>query len=400
MKSIGIVAEYNPFHLGHAYQLSYLAEEWPEAVRIVVMSGSFVQRGMPAFFSKFHRAYWAVLGGADLVIELPTAFALRSAEFFATGSMRLLDKLGVDAFSFGSEVTNVDLLCHLAELSNSSLVQEECKQLMKEGKSYGEALRQALISASLKAKVLLDSPNALLGLEYIRALQNYHLSPLPLLIERKSAYHSKNLGDTLPSSTAIREVLPSKNWTILQSCFPEEIFSEVKITLEQGAYLDTHRYEDFLLYESRKATAEQLQNLGDFKEGIENRWLQAAQEGTWSQARKAIKSKRYSYARLDRMAAYVALNATKAFLSKAHEEGPQYGRILAFNNMGRKWLKENTSTLPLITKWSTYYKQATGLAKEMAALDMRATDTQALCMSASMQRQGEKDFKTSPITVN
>ena len=116
MKTIGIICEYNPFHNGHAHQLHTLAQEHPEALRICIMSGSFVQRGEPAIFSKFDRARWAILGGADIVIELPTLYSLGSAQLFGTGSIRMVKALHIDALSFGSETADLDTLLSLIHI--------------------------------------------------------------------------------------------------------------------------------------------------------------------------------------------------------------------------------------------------------------------------------------------
>ena len=159
MKTIGIICEYNPFHNGHTHQLHTLAQEHPEALRICIMSGSFVQRGEPAIFSKFDRARWAILGGADIVIELPTLYSLGSAQLFGTGAIRMVKALHIDALSFGSETADLDTLVDIAKRMDCESTQTVLRTYINEGMSYGSAFRKALNTE------MLNTPNALLGLE-------------------------------------------------------------------------------------------------------------------------------------------------------------------------------------------------------------------------------------------
>ena len=145
MKAIGIICEYNPFHNGHAHQLHTLSVSYPDTLRVAIMSGSFVQRGEPAYFTKFDRARWAIYGGADIVIELPTIYSLGSAELFCTGAIRLMKALHIDSISFGSELdSNTTILYKAAELFNTKQGQEAIQCHLKTGLSYGTALRQVI----------------------------------------------------------------------------------------------------------------------------------------------------------------------------------------------------------------------------------------------------------------
>ncbi len=400
MKSIGIVAEYNPIHIGHAYQLSYIAERWPQATRIVVMSGSFVQRGLPAFFSKYDRASWAILSGADLVIELPSVFAIRSAEIFASGAMRLLSKMKVDAFSFGSEISNLDLLDKTAQLTFDDMVQKECQKLLRTGLSYGAALRQAISAVNPAVAPLLQSPNALLGIEYLRAVYQYDLPLIPLIVKRESSYHRKTLDKTrYPSATALRLAMEKTGYHDLSPYFTEEVGPLVENALKRGAYSSLSRYYDLLLYAGRTLPLHTLSLLGDFSEGIENRWKEMCHHVSWPLARDHIKTKRYSYARIDRMAAYTLLSWTQETLQKAHRCGPLYARVLAFNQTGRLWLRDYQGDLPIVTKWGKFIKSASGTQKDMALSDIMATDVQALTMATVSERKGGADFFHSSIYI-
>ena len=201
MKTIGIICEYNPFHNGHAHQLHTLAQEHPEALRICIMSGSFVQRGEPAIFSKFDRARWAILGGADIAIELPTLYSLGSAQLFGTGSIRMVKALHIDALSFGSETANLDALLDIAKRMDCESTQTVLHTYINEGMSYGSAFRKALDTE------ILNTPNALLGLEYIRAGLTYYPSLKYIPILRTSDHHDATITKDFPSGTALRKLI-------------------------------------------------------------------------------------------------------------------------------------------------------------------------------------------------
>ena len=307
MKTIGIICEYNPFHNGHAHQLHTLAQLHPDALRICIMSGSFVQRGEPAIFSKFDRAGWAILGGADIVIELPTLYSTGSAQLFGTGAIRMAKALAIDALSFGSETADLDTLVDIAKRMDCESTQEQLRTYIKEGMSYGAAFRKALDTE------ILNTPNALLGLEYIRAglAYNAKLEYIPIL--RTSNHHEETLTDELPSGTALRQLITSTGnlSSQLQSIIPPSIASDMTQVIENGNYVNYNRYHDMIHSLSRRTTPKELEKFGDFSEGIEHLWSKAAQQTSWTAATEEIKSKRYTYARLQRMGAYLTLGITK-----------------------------------------------------------------------------------------
>ena len=435
MKTIGIICEYNPFHNGHAHQIYTLAQEHPDALRICIMSGSFVQRGEPAIFSKFDRARWAILGGADIVIELPTLYALGSAQLFGTGAIRMVKALHIDALSFGSETTNLDALVNIAKRMDCESTQSVLRTYINEGMSYGSAFRKALNTE------MLNTPNALLGLEYIRAGLNYYptLKYMPIL--RTSDHHEANITKDFPSGTALRKLITnmatgsnncninsiytstnmdtttsaSTNSTInstattitkvnianrklelqLQSIVPKSIADDMTNILSNGAYVNYNRYFDMVHTLSRRSSTKELQSIGAFNEGIEHLWTKAAQQATWDLAMEHIKSKRYTYARLQRMGAYLALRIQKDVLQCAMQEGPQYARLLAFNDRGRQWLR-NEFEIPLIQKWAKAPNELNTLGQTMHQIDTLATDVQALCFHNEIKRMGHMDYTYTP----
>ena len=393
MKTIGIICEYNPFHNGHAHQLHTLAQEHPEALRICIMSGSFVQRGEPAIFSKFDRARWAILGGADIVIELPTLYSLGSAQLFGTGSIRMVKALHIDALSFGSETADLDTLVDIAKRMDCESTQAVLRTYINEGMSYGSAFRKALDTE------ILNTPNALLGLEYIRAGLNYHptLKYMPIL--RTSDHHESNIIKDFPSGTALRKLITnmatSSNNCNINSIVPKTIANDMTNIISNGAYVNYNRYYDIIHSLSRRTSTTKLESFGEFNEGIEHLWSKAAQQPTWNLAMEHIKSKRYTYARLQRMGAYLALGIQKDVLQNAMQEGPQYARLLAFNDRGRQWLR-NDFEIPLIQKWAKAPNELNTLGQTMHQIDTLATDIQALCLHNEVKRMGHMDYTYTP----
>ena len=393
MKTIGIICEYNPFHNGHAHQLHTLAQEHPEALRICIMSGSFVQRGEPAIFSKFDRARWAILGGADIVIELPTLYSLGSAQLFGTGSIRMVKALHIDALSFGSETADLDTLVDIAKRMDCESTQTVLRTYINEGMSYGSAFRKALNTE------MLNTPNALLGLEYIRAGLTYYPSLKYIPILRTSDHHESNIIKDFPSGTALRKLITnmatSSNNCNINSIVPKTIANDMTNIISNGAYVNYNRYYDIIHSLSRRTSTTKLESFGEFNEGIEHLWSKAAQQPTWNLAMEHIKSKRYTYARLQRMGAYLTLRIQKDLLQSAIQESPQYARLLAFNDRGRQWLR-NDFEIPLIQKWAKAPNELNTLGQTMHQIDTLATDIQALCLHNEVKRMGHMDYTYTP----
>jgi len=393
MKTIGIICEYNPFHNGHAHQLYTLAQEHSDALRICIMSGSFVQRGEPAIFSKFDRARWAILGGADIVIELPTLYSLGSAQLFGTGAIRMVKALHIDALSFGSETANLDALVDIAKRMDCESTQAVLRTYINEGMSYGSAFRKALDTE------ILNTPNALLGLEYIRAGLTYYPSLKYIPILRTSDHHDANITKDFPSGTALRKLITDmatgSNNCNINRIVPKTIADDMTNIISNGAYVNYNRYYDMVHTLSRRTSTKELESFGEFSEGIEHLWSKAAQQPTWDLVMKQIKSKRYTYARLQRMGAYLTLGIQKDLLQSAIQESPQYARLLAFNDRGRQWLR-NDFEIPLIQKWAKAPNELNTLGQTMHQIDTLATDIQALCLHNEVKRMGHMDYTYTP----
>ncbi|MBR4027610.1 MAG: nucleotidyltransferase family protein [Lachnospiraceae bacterium] len=242
MKIIGIIAEYNPFHKGHAYQINELRKQTNADYIIIAMSGNFVQRGVPALCDKYTRTKMALSCGADLVLELPTLWATASAEYFAKSGVQLFENTGVVThLGFGAESSNLEALLQISNI----LVQEPneyqilLSNALKKGVSFPVARKQALFPClsdsicELELNNLLDSPNNILGIEYLKALQTIKSKIIPILIQRKGAgYHDTSLENILPSATGIRKLLFNANIQQIQNhdtINTKNILSETKL---------------------------------------------------------------------------------------------------------------------------------------------------------------------------
>jgi len=248
MKVLGIVVEYNPFHNGHLYHLQASRASCRADCVVGVMSGNFTQRGEPAIINKWARTEMALLNGVDLVIELPCAYAMASAEYFAFGAVKLLDSLGaVDTLCFGSESGNIQKLAEVASIlaDEPILYKQALKTSLASGKSFPAARQEALsnyLNSLLGRDYLSDaitSPNNILGIEYLKALIKLNSKIVPISIERKgSGYHSLELSGEICSATAIRKTLAENNWSdakqLLACALPKQSLAILEREIELG----------------------------------------------------------------------------------------------------------------------------------------------------------------------
>ncbi len=375
MKITGIVAEYNPFHTGHAYQLSKINAD---AV-IAVMSGSFVQRGDVAVADKWTRAALAVKSGVDLVIELPAVFALATAQKFALGAVSLLNDMGVDELCFGSECGDIDTLRKAAELleNEPSGISEKLRSFISGGMTYAAARERAYDGKI--AKGVLSSPNNILAVEYMRALIRLNSKITPFTVTRAGAgYNELSPRGEFASAAAIREIIKNGG-------------SAAEFTEFSGEINDLSRLDAAVTAKLRMMTGGELQKIADVSEGLENRILRAAKEcATINEIAEKIKTKRYTMSRIKRALICSLLGITSDMASHM----PDYIRVLAMNKKGQAALREikKRAALPIITKAADYKGNS-----PLFAVDVRATDIAALC--EPLNRQGGRDFTTSPVIL-
>lgn len=378
MNIAGITAEYNPFHTGHAYQVSALREQLGRDTAVAaVMSGNWVQQGRPAVTDKWTRTRMALSGGADLVLELPTVWAASSAESFARGAVALMCRSGVvDTLCFGSETGELAPLLAAAECLDSPDYPEQLRKALEGGASFAAA-RQAAVEALIgPSGAALASPNNNLGVEYLRALRSLHSNIKPVTIRREGAAHNTwdETGEGFRSATQLRQHLARGEWEAVRPYVPAG-----NLPLLQSAPLtDPELGERAMLACLRKMRAEDWAKLPDAGagEGLPQRLERAGQrchslDDFFAQA----KTRRYAMARLRRMALWAFLGLTAADIP----DEPPYLRVLGFNARGREVLKEmkQKAQLPILTK-PAHARALDGPGRQLFELEARCTDLYGL----------------------
>ena len=331
MKIIGIVCEYNPFHLGHQKQINWIRQQFREECAIVcLMSGNFVQRGHPAIFDKALRAKAAVDSGADLVLELPTTYSLRSAEGFAAGGVEILGKF-CDFLCFGSETGDASTLMETAQALLSPEFTPLLRTQLDKGLSFPAARHAALEEMGVDAS-LLTSPNDILAVEYCKAILSQGSAMQPLPLRREGSYHDDTPDTENPSATALRAlILENKPW---DAYVPGSALLEGPVhTLEAG--------ERAILARLRTMSDEEFEALPYGSEGLWRKLMHAVRScGTLEDILSATKSKRYTRTRLDRMVMCAHLGISQ----KTLEETAPWVRVLGFGNRGISVLKAARET--------------------------------------------------------
>ena len=392
MKRIAVIAEFNPFHTGHAWLLSQVRQQaGPQSLIVVIMSGSFVQRGEPALFDKWHRAAWAVEGGADLVFELPAVYSLSSADGFALGGVWLASRLGCSHLACGVERGTADDFYALARAAQDIRL---CRGRETAGRQQTMAVAARIPE---QTALLLDQPNALLAASYVKAIVQQDLSLQFWPILRQGNHHDPSLAHSFASASALRQdIIQTGRCQHLHHYLTPQAREDMAALLSQGAYTDYDRYGDFILLRNRLLTPEMLRQLPAFNEGLENRWHLCMQESvTYKEALAAIKTRRYAYSRLCRMGAYTLLSPGRSLMDQSYQLGPQYARLLALSQKVSPYIKEIKKELPVITR-ITAADSLSPLGRKQLALDLRCTDMQYYCFHGTQARLSRQDYYQSP----
>lgn len=379
MKIVGLITEYNPFHNGHLYHIEKAKELTGADAVVVVMSGNFVQRGAPAIMPKHLRAEAALRCGVAAVFELPVCYATGSAEFFAEGAISLLDHLGcIDSICFGSECGDLNILNEIAKLTIDE--PEEYKQvlrtLLKEGLSFPKARRVAVSTCmpGQRTDAILDAPNNILGIEYIRALKRRNSSMNIFTIKRiVSGYHDNELKENYSSASAIRNLLYHSGnsvHTVADRPYDEPALTDVLTSLEDQVppcciplmeYTHLERYpiysDDFsLLFKYRLMTLskKELSTYMDVSDELANRIKNHLNcFVSFDQFCELLKTKEITYSRISRSLFHVLLKITEKDMNDYRASGGcQYVRVLGFRKNESnvlKYIKKHAS-IPLITK--------------------------------------------------
>ena len=368
----GIICEYNPFHTGHLYQIDKIKSETGGLV-VCVMSGNFVQRGETAVIDKYTRCKMALLSGADLVIEMPVAYATSSAESFGECGVYLLNGLGsVDRLYFGSESDNINYLKDIAKYFESEEYSFLLNSKLQKGTSFPTA-RMNAVKSSLGEKYssLLEKPNDILGIEYIKAINKLNSNIEPCSIKRIGSDHDKDNDSSSISAKSIRELIKSNQ--DVSKFVPNYELLEDSIK-NQTAPTDLKNLERAILYKLRTMSEEEISNLPDVGEGLENKIKAAANKAkSLDELYDLIKSKRYAHSRIRRIILHALLDITKDKMYL-----PEYIRILGMSKNGERILKSGQNKLPFVSRYSEVKKLDKKQIK-LFELEASADNIFALC---------------------
>ena len=387
---LGIVAEYNPFHNGHLYQLEKCKEQSSADYTVAVISGNFTQRGEVAILDKWNRAKMAILAGVDLVVELPFYFACNSAEYFAKGSIDILNALGnVTHLGFGSESGDVDALVDVA--NKLAVESDELKKAIKEkldsGMSFPKARSEALCG---EAKLILQSPNNILAIEYIKNLLLTNSSIKPVTVKRyQKGYHEDGVLNDISSATYIRQVLKEKDIDSLKGV-PNTTKEILKENIDNLTFNDDENLFNLLKYKILSSEPRELSYIFSVGEGIENKVIKEIRTcNSLEELIDKVKSKRYTRTRVQRIFAHMLVGLKK------DADIPQYIRVLGFNKKGSELLKEikkkKLSTLPVVTNINK-------VQNINFDLDIRANDIYNLISKNDTYKYS--DFIKQPVIIH
>ena len=377
MEKIGIICEYNPFHYGHKYHINEIKKMYPDSMIILVMSGPFTQRGDASIINKWDKARIALDNNVDLVIELPFVFATQGADIFSHGAIEILKYLKVDKLVFGSESNNIRELKDLAMSAlNNKAHDILVKDYLSKGVNYPTALSKALSDLN---GTIINTPNDLLGLCYIKEIIKQKANIEPISIKRTNDYHDKELKDFITSATSIREGI--KNKQSIVKYLPNNVIEYIN-----NVFIDD--YFDLIKY---KILTEDISNIQTVDEGIENRIKKYIYvSNSLEELINNVKTKRYTYNKLKRMFLHILCNFTKDEARK--NKNVKYIRVLGFNKVGQKYLKEIKKDIgvPIITN---YTKENSKLLE----IDFRVNSVYSYIFTNALTLT-QNEFKNKPIT--
>lgn len=387
---LGIVAEYNPFHNGHLYHIKQSIEQTDSDYVVCVVSGNFVQRGNTSIIDKWTKTKMAMASGADLVIELPTAYATSSAENFAEGAIKILDELGiVDSISFGMETKDLSTLNNIANVLYQepkdyvTMLNHELNKGISFPKARENALMMYLNDIKRYANVLAGSNN-ILGIEYLKAMKKLKSSIKPIGVQREKVfYHDDFVVDDFASATAIRKMIVNRQFDDIMKVMPRTSYILLAQELRKGHYvLDLSKFQSEILYKLRSMTSAEIKELPDVSEGLENAIKNAADScNNIIDFVNIVKSKRYTQTRIQRILIYCLLGITQKMMDTSKKVTP-YVRVLGFNENGKRLISEAMAKNPklnLVTSVKKYMESSKNkILKEMLQTDIYATNVYTL----------------------
>lgn len=391
MKSCGIIAEYNPFHNGHAYLVQEARRKSGAEVVIAVMSGNFLQRGEPAIIDKWTRTQEALCHGVDLVIELPVFYAVQSADYFAKGGIKLLQSLNVDSLCFGTDSKSpMDYQAFASfHFQHQEEIETAFQSLRNNGMNYPQQMTE--VYRQLFPDWMLDfsSPNHLLGMSYAKENILYEHPMTLYAVERKqSGYHDQEIDDQpFASATAIRQAVFQKNQALLSKVVPEQTWQD--LSKPSTPFVSWKMLWPFLQYQLSTSNPEQLRNIYQMTEGVEYRLLaEMDRSRNFTDFIEAVKTKRLTWTRIQRLCVYLLLQMTEVEVKQSWAN--DYLRVLGFNQKGQQFLKERKKvcSLPIVTNISRKNES-------LLRLDIRAGEVYRLA-AGLLETQ---DYYRKPIRI-
>lgn len=372
MRVVGIVAEYNPFHYGHLYQIRKVKEMYPDSIIIAIISTNYTQRGGFSLINKWDKTRICLNYGIDMVVELPTLYTTQGADMFAYGAISILNMLHIDTLVFGMECDDVEYLIKAAKTQiNNSKYDELVQKYLLTGVNYPTALGNALKEM---IGYTTDKPNDLLAISYIKEIikNNYKIEPVG--IKRTNDYHSKEIKSSIVNASLIRDML-DKNMDV-SKYVPIETYKCLNMKNFDNGYL--------LLKYNISNNENRLYEYLTVDEGIENRILKYYKDcDNWCALVNLIKTRRYTYNKVNRMLMHILLN-----IKKIDNDKEIYLRVLGFNDIGRNYLKQIKKDIDVIKTC----KQ--GINK---ALDIEINATYIYSLVTGDNSLIEREYKNKPI---
>lgn len=388
MKATGIIAEYNPFHNGHKYQIEQARKQTNCDVVIVVMSGNFLQRGVPAIFDKWCRSNWAIQSGADLVIELPTLYSTQSSDYFALGGTTLLNHLFTQTIVFGVESGDEKDYLEAAKwfIDHEETVRNKLKDSSRQD-SFAQVLSDTILNEFNDFPLDLTEPNNILGFSYVKQILKNDWPIDVLTVERQHAqYHDSQPDENIEvaSATAIRNEIK------LNQSVSRYVPKIVHKQLEHLHAVEPSDLWSFIQYKFWNSDEAHLSQIYEMESGLENRFKhEILNARSYEEFLEKIKSKHLSYNKINRLILYTLLDMTEDQTKKQLKQGPQYIRLLACNTVGREYIHSIKSKISLPIIANVNQSDANQLA-----LDIKAGELYRLVNTSKIPKQ---DFTRNPF---
>ena len=400
MKACGLVVEYNPFHNGHFHHIKAAKEKSNADCIIAVMSGPFLQRGEPAIIDKFHRTRAALAAGADIIIELPYAYAVQSSELFAKGAIHTLHQIGVNSICFGSEVGKIEPFIQTVHTLQTTLTDYNrvVKAYLDKGHAFPQATNKAYEMIGIKHLDIMQ-PNNILGLSYVKTIVKDNLPIEPMTIQRlHNQYHDETIEHPIASATSIRKELQAigLNPKVVQT-LPKDSMQQLQhYQKTTGIWHQWEQYFPFLHYKVMTMEKQQLATIHGVDEGLENRIKHTATKArSFAHWLQEIKTKRYTQSRLQRIFVHILTHTTKEEIDRfTQDHSVPYLRLLGMSNIGRMYLNKHKKNIaiPMITNLKK------SLPAELS-LDERVSNVYYSILHAETQMMLRKQEFTGPIML-